>query len=222
VPAVKKKAFRFGAAKVHIKNMIKYSYFENQLSQLKKAYKPENVYVGKNNAAVLVRNFRPPGYFKTKATSVLLEIPPGFGYGINIPNSFILLKKGFSKFHLYPISTVRNEVKKLFNINISERIYKENTWFWMCFHMWGDRLYDINTGKKTSKEVMNAEKAMVGFLEYLNMVKAVLEAIARGDVIILDGLKDMNENREKILKQREQLIKDFTVSNYWKKLKWMY
>ena len=81
--------------------MIRYSYYKRELAKLRAMY-GEGVLVSKDQRGILVKNFRPPKKYKTETALVYLQVPEGFGYGINIMNSWILLNKRTGKEHLIP------------------------------------------------------------------------------------------------------------------------
>jgi len=202
--------------------LIKYSYYNRNLTELKKQYGPGNVFVSKKNDAVMVRNFVPPLYYRMDETWVYLDIPQGFGYGINISNSYVLLNKKMGRSHLYQSDQLFPEIADSFNISFQKKEIKGKEWFWICFHMWGDKLFDNNTGRTTYNPDVNPEFHMVGFAEYLNMVRVALTLISREDPFFLSELEKMNSEMDNILAERERLIKDFSLSHNWRNLKWVY
>ena len=203
--------------------MIKNSYFNAELKKLKESCTPEAVFVARKCDFVLVKNFEPPRFYKKPSTGVLMEIPSGFGYGMNILNSFILLDRKFARHHLFQadVSPLFRDARHSMS-DTGLKPGRKECWFWICFHMTDDDAYrESKTARPGGAEEITP-RFMVGFVEFLNMLKVVLQAIADEDPRMIQELQTMNRNRDKILDERRRAIEEFDLSLNWRRLKWMY
>ncbi len=202
--------------------MIRHDLFNRFCAALKKEYGPDQVIAARDSSGVLVTSFLMPGEYEEQKTMIYLEIPEGFGYGVNVSNVFILLDKKKNRHHLIPLDNVASIVKRKFNLVIEKKSLKKRQWYWICFHPYGDRLYDLATGSGSYQKETSSEKITTDFIEYLLMVRAVLSGIAHEDKNILTALDAMNQRREDILLEQKEWIETVKLSKGWRKIKWLY
>ncbi len=186
--------------------MIKYSYLKDQISNAKKE-------LGKNNVIqlkkyILIKDIKIPKSFGEERGVLCLEIPEGYGYGVEIINVYILLDKNKGKFHFYeiPWNNMTEEVVNEFHLG--NKII--NSWYWICFHI----LPESN--------LQNENKETVPLREFPRLIYIVLKAIADEDPGMMGQLKDMNLARDEFLNEYKKLMNQITLENNWKKLSWMY
>ncbi len=202
--------------------MRKQTLINRFLSALKKEYGGERVYVSRDGDGVLITSFSPPESYNIKETMVYIEIPEGFGYGVNITNSYILLDKEKVRHHLIPIENIVGIVQKKFNLTVAAPGLKKREWYWICFYVYGDRLYDENTGNSTFSNAGNPGEYTLDFMEYLSMLKAVLTSIASEDREVIESLERMNSRRGEILAEQNELIDSVKLGMGWRRLTWIY
>ena len=202
--------------------MIRHDLFNRYVGALKKQQGAENVIVARDGSGVLVKNFMMPGEYKEKETMIYLEIPEGFGYGVNVSNAFLLLDRGKSRHHLIAIDNVAAIVKRKFNVVIEKKALRKRNWHWICFHPVGDHLYHRARGDEEDKKPRGGEEAICDFLDFLLMVKAVLSGIEYNDRSIIAEVEDMNSRREDILLSQKEWIESVRLSKGWRKIRWLY
>ena len=201
--------------------MIKKSIYDEDISSLKKLYGAENVITVKNTSSIIIKNFKPPDFFKVKETSLYIEITYGYGFGISPMNSFIALPAESKGFHLFEMqrSIFVPEVAADFR-KFPEKIRKagfKQKWFWICFH------FPDNLPLKGDPENDdNGEFDFVGIVEYVSAVNLVLQKISQGDPEIMLLLRRMAVNYERFYEDRKKIVNMFKLELNWKRIKWMY
>lgn len=201
--------------------MIKKSLYDRELSLLKKKYGAENVITIRNISSIIIKNFRPPAFFRIKETALYIEITEGYGFGISPMNSFIMLPAASRKFHLFEmgdnffVPEVLADFKKF-----PEKVRKtglKQKWFWICFHF-----SDNPSEKVDMKDDENEKIDFVGIVEYVSAIYLVLQKISQGDPEMMLLLRRMALNYEKVSEERKKIVKMFKLELNWKKIKWMY
>jgi len=201
--------------------MIKKSTYERELSILKKRYGAENIITMKNSSSIMIKNFRPPEFFKVKETVLYVEITEGYGFGVSPMNSFILLPEECQKFHLFEAegNFIMQEFGPDFEKfqNKIQKIAGNKKWFWICFHF-----HDKPPAKVEGGDDDDDKFDFVGIVEYVSAIYLVLQRISKGDPEIMMLLKRMAVDYEKAARERKKLVKMFKLELNWKKIKWMY
>ena len=205
--------------------MIKKSIYERELSILKKKYGTENIITMKNSSSIMIKNFRPPEFFKVKETVLYVEITEGYGFGVSPINSFILLPGECQKFHLFEVEAEAEEDLIMQELgtdfkkfqNRIQKIAGNKKWFWICFHF-----HDTPPAKVDGGEDEDGKFDFVGIVEYVSAIYLVLQRISKGDPEIMMLLKRMAVDYEKAARERKKLVKMFKLEINWKKIKWMY
>jgi hypothetical protein len=202
--------------------MIRQSFYRWALRELKEEY-GANVLEMPDQSAVLIKNFQVPGGYSCAKTYLFFEIPPGFGFGMNIMNTWVLLKHTDGKHHLIPdvsrMEMIHGYLDKL-SVKMPKDYEKEWGWFWVCFHAAeggapkaiGDRdgEYDSLFGN------------YIGFREHIRQVFAALCQIAKGGTEILGQLDRMYRDREGIIERQKQDMEAFRFSHNWRNMKWVW
>lgn len=219
--------------------MIKYSFYTRELKELIEQYGGK-VLSPRDASAVIVRDFLLPAGFKTSSCSVYLEIPSGFGYGVNIQNSYLLLGPEDSRKHLIE-SDIWDDIERSFDMRRKSPQYKNKKWYWMCLHLGKQEDYRFAPfmGHKVchrveigNPEYFEAEESredpappapnMIGLTEYLKLLQLVLQKIAAGDSELMKELSRMNEGRSQYRADCVDDIRSAEMSNNWRKMKWMF
>lgn len=205
--------------------MIKQSYLQEELKELRIRFGASNIFLSEDNGFLMIQNFPVPGFFKKKETCLVFEIPAGFGFGVNVFNSYILLNRKFEKKHLYTFQKKFSEkypgLESHFHIQFDSGTYRADRWFWLCFHMWGDPVFEKSKGVVRIGKP-HREDAMVGLLEYTGIIRLALDSIARGDKKMLLAVRDMSDQRQNLLRDHKISVEQFILERNWKKLRWMY
>lgn len=204
--------------------MIRHSYFTEQLHLLKNVY-GEGVRVAANSQAVMVQNFKPPPAYKETYAPVVMDIPDGYGFGINIFDVWISLSKSVQKEHL--LFEYREDQLQLaldaLKINPKSNLWKHKSWYWLCLHVAGTKEYDDYTGKHTySPDAIRDLAKMIGLLEHIRLIYVALDSIAKGELSTLRSLENMIRHREQIAKEADRLVEEFRFNQNWRRLRWMY
>ena len=187
--------------------MIKYSYLQDQILKLKKEFGKKNIILLKNH--VLIKNIKIPLEFGSETGVLSLEIPDGYGYGIDVMMIHILVGKNKSMHHFTELNWTFMPVEIQNEFNIIEK--KMSSWYWMCFH--------IKSNYRIKEENSNE---LVPLREYPFLLYIVLDAIAKEDPKMLEMLKMMNLNRDEYYKEYKKLMSEISLENNWKKMSWMY
>ena len=207
--------------------IVRHEYFLSELRRLFSEFERENVLISQKRDGIIVKNMHIPAKYGRKDTSIYLIVPEGFGYGINIIHSYVYLPKNTGKHHLFGMGDeLQREVRRRFRLPENNPYSsRKKQWFWICLHLAEERNYTrlIRLEKEDVEHALNERKTdLVGFVEHINIVRVVLKQLADGDPSILQQVREMNENREKIVAESERRIREFVLSNNWKKMRWMY
>jgi hypothetical protein len=213
--------------------MIRYSYLINQLKVLREAYGAENVKVNKGNTLVLIRNFKLPPKYGMESTAVLAEIPEGYGYGIEILNTFILLDRKTARNHLFEIKDLSKTVSEQFPFmkQGKGKVDRKPGWFWICVHFWGSTAFDAVRGARTAavREKSGVEEdgavldaSLTGLPEHLKIIRCVLKSLSDRDQATVAEVRRMNRDREQTEQDMKKLIHSFVFDNNWRVMRWMH
>jgi hypothetical protein len=184
---------------------------------------------------VLIRDFSLPKKLGMQSTALLAEIPDGYGYGIDILNTFILLDRKTCKQHLYESKDLSKVVAAQFPFmdkdKDKDRADRKLGWFWICLHLWGSAAYDQVRSSGTSGKVSIpgsgdensvTEASLTGLTEHLKIIRCVLKSLSDRDQATLADLRRMNRDREKTALEMKKLIDSFVFDNNWRVMRWMY
>ncbi len=192
--------------------MVKKSFYASELSVLQKRYGKENIVLGKNDPSLIIKNFKPPAYYETEETRLFIDISDGFGFGLNVMNSCILLPEKFERFHLFKADEIIKRFRfaeKFPEPVFGKGFFKKNfSWFFICFHFIFDSFED-------------AEKNPVGLIEYTSAVYAALLELASGNPEVIRSFQNMMTNFETLQAERAARMEAIKLSADWKKIRWM-
>lgn len=192
--------------------MIKKSFYASELGQLRKKYGQENIVTGKNDPSLIIKNFKPPAYYETDETRLFIDISDGFGFGLNVMNSCILLPDKFERFHLFKADDLIKNLSfadKFSEPVFSKGFFKKNySWFFICFHFIIDSFEE-------------AEQSPVGLTEYTSAVYGALLELASGNPETIRSFQNMMTNFETLQKERASRMEAIKLSADWKKIRWM-
>ena len=186
--------------------MIKFSYLKDQISNAKKVLGKSNVIQLKKY--ILIKDIEIPKKFGEERGVLCLEIPEGYGYGVEIMNVHILLDKNKAKSHFHEIPWNSLPIEVVDEFHLGNKII--NSWYWICFHI----LPEAN--------LQNENHETVPLTEFPRLIYIVLKAIADEDPRMMSGLREMNQTRDEFLNEYKKLMNQITLENNWKKLSWMY
>lgn len=187
--------------------MVNYSFLKDQISLLRKELGKKNVI--QLNKYILLKDIKVPRAFSGDGAVLCLEIPEGYGFGMEIQNVQILLDKKKELNHLHEIAWDKMPQEVQNEFHIGNRVLK--SWYWVCFY--------IRSGWKGSDKSTVKE---IPLREFPYLMNIVLQAIQNEDKIMLTKIKEMNLNRDEFLGQYKNLMNRITLENNWKKISWMY
>ncbi|MBL0265761.1 MAG: hypothetical protein IPQ05_18315 [Leptospiraceae bacterium] len=193
--------------------MIKQSYLQSELSLLRKKYKKENII--HHGKGVIIKNMPIPKGFGSETGALFLEIPDGYGFGINIMNCYIMLDKKKEKFHLFDMGWENMPSDLAEHFSFDKKLTK--SWYWICFH-----LSTETRGVYSSNKDRTKESDMVSATEFPHLIYIVLRAIRDGDPNMLARIGEMNERRKELQDEYRAMMARLTLELNWKKLSWMY
>ncbi|OHD57631.1 MAG: hypothetical protein A2Y33_06235 [Spirochaetes bacterium GWF1_51_8] len=215
--------------------MIRASFYRAELRELKALYS-EGVFEAEDRTSILIKNFKPPDGYKCNRTYLFFEIPSGFGFGVNIQHTWILLRKSAAHFHLVHIPKDAPYIEKALagmNVRMPKDYGKEWAWYWICFHT--PPLEPLNpvfgaiAEKSGSGEFGDPDDPMeasfskyTGLTEHTKLVTLALNKILYGDPDFVRELDAMNRGRDEIIRRHQEQMEAFEFSNNWRTMRWLW
>ncbi|NPV02577.1 MAG: hypothetical protein HPY53_14475 [Brevinematales bacterium] len=207
--------------------MIRQSFYKWALREVKEEY-GGGILEMPDQSAVLLKNFKVPEGYSCGKTYLFFEIPPGFGFGMNIMNTWVLLKHTDAKYHLIPetsnVKTIHAYLDKL-SVKMPKDYEKQWGWFWVCFHAAEDapggiRLPESDGSAEGENDALFGN--YIGFREHIRQVYLALHRIIIGDPDMLNQLYAMYLGREAIIERQKQEMDAFQFSHNWRNMKWVW